>query len=124
VKTSVLARLIVPFGLLAVQAVPMRADEAAVEIPTPTAVSRATKKVMPAYPIVALQLHLTGQLDVAITVNADGDVEDASVVKGNVIFSPSALTAVKQWKFLPLQKDGKPARMATVLTFSFHPQGN
>jgi TonB family protein len=46
-------------------------------------------------------------------------VEAAKVAKGNAVFSASALAAVKQWKFQPLEKDGKPVKMTTTIAFNF-----
>lgn len=104
--------------LLAGLALPALAEDV-VEIPTTLAMSRATKKVPPAYPPIAMQLKLKGELTVDIVVNAQGEVEDAKVAKGNAVFSQNALSAVKQWKFQPLEKDGKPVKMATTIAFNF-----
>lgn len=104
--------------LLTALAVPALAEDP-VELPATLAMNRATRKVTPAYPPIAAQLKLKGALAVDIVVNAQGDVEEAKVAKGNAIFSQNALSAVRQWKFQPLEKDGKPVRMATTIAFSF-----
>ena len=104
--------------LLAGLALPAMAEDV-VEVSTTLAMNRATKKVTPAYPPIAMQLKLKGELMVDIVVNAQGEVEDAKVAKGNAIFSQNAITAVKQWKFQPLEKEGKPVKMATTIAFNF-----
>lgn len=86
---------------------------------TASAMARVTKKVAPEFPSVAKQLNLSGPQEVAVVVNAAGDVEEAKVVKGNAVFSNSSLVAVKQWKFTPLVKDGQPIRFSSVLVFNY-----
>lgn len=82
---------------------------------TSTAMARVTKKVAPDYPMAAKQLNIQGSLEVAVTVNEAGDVEDAKVVKGNAMFSQSCLAAVKQWKFTPYEK----GKFTAVIVFNF-----
>lgn len=94
--------------------------EDVVELSPTLAMNRATKKVTPAYPPVAQQLRLKGELMVDIVVNTQGDVEEAKVAKGNAVFSQNALTAIKQWKFQPLERDGKPVKMTTTIAFNFN----
>jgi TonB family protein len=89
------------------------------QVATASAMARVTKKVAPEFPLAAKQLNLSGPQEVAVVINAAGDVEAAKVVKGNVVFSNASLAAVKQWKFTPMQKDGQPIRFATVLMFNY-----
>jgi protein TonB len=95
---------------------PLLAQEA---IPTANAMARVAKKVSPEYPPAAKQLNVSGTQEVQITVSPDGDVEDAKVLKGNAMFTQASLSAVKQWKFQPLVKDGSPQRFTTVIIFNY-----
>ena len=88
-------------------------------ITTANAMVRATKKVSPDFPVAAKQLHITGALEVQVTVSKTGDVIDAKVLKGNMMFSSSSTAAAKQWKFSPLVKDGAASEFMAVLIFSF-----
>ena len=97
------------------------AAEEAVRIPQPTAMSNVTSKVAPAYPPVARQLRLTGDVEVDVIIDEEGKVEDAKVVKGNAVFSASTVDAVKKWSFKPIQVQGKASKVLTTLTFSFKP---
>lgn len=97
------------------------AAEEAVRIPQPTAMSNVTSKVAPAYPPVARQLRLTGDVEVDVTIDEEGKVEDAKVVKGNAVFSAATVDAVKKWAFKPIQVQGKASKVLTTLTFSFKP---
>ncbi len=89
------------------------------QLSTTTAMARVAKKVTPDFPVAARQLNVQGQSEVQVVVNAQGDVEDAKVVKGNAMFSQSSLAAVKQWKFTPLMKDGQPEKFSTVIVFNY-----
>ncbi|MGJ5817609.1 energy transducer TonB [Paludibaculum fermentans] len=86
---------------------------------TANALARAAKRVSPEYPIAARQLNIQGQQEVAIVVNAQGDVSEAKVMKGNAMFTSASVAAAKQWKFSPLTKDGQPMGFTTVLIFSY-----
>jgi protein TonB len=89
------------------------------EITTANAMGRVVKKVAPAFPVAAKQLNVTGTQDVQITVDEQGNVVDAKVLKGNALFTQSSLAAVKEWKFTPLLKDGQPVKFTTIITFNY-----
>lgn len=83
------------------------------------AMARVTKKVTPEYPAAAKQLNVTGSQEVQIVVGPSGDVEDAKVLKGNALFTTASLSAVRQWKFTPLVKDGQPVRFTSTVTINY-----
>jgi TonB family protein len=58
-------------------------------------------KVPPVYPPIARQLGITGVVVVTTTVDATGKVIKAESTSGNKLLAPSAIDAVKQWKFAP-----------------------
>jgi len=61
----------------------------------------AVHKVPPVYPPIARQLGITGVVVVTTTVDASGKVIKAESTSGNKLLAPSAIDAVKQWKFAP-----------------------
>lgn len=66
------------------------------------------KRVMPVYPEEAKADNLEGIVYVQIWVAKDGSVKDAKIAKSEQpAFNKSALEAVRQWTFVPAQKDGK-----------------
>ena len=87
---------------------------------TDAAMSLATKRVVPVYPVVAKQLHITGESDVKVVVDESGSVTDAKVVKGNAMFTSASVAAAKAWKFTPLTKDGTVTAFETTLVFQFN----
>jgi TonB family protein len=69
---------------------PLRAQERA-----------AIHKVPPVYPPIARQMGITGTVVVTTTVDPTGKVIKAESTSGNKLLAPSAIDAVKQWKFAP-----------------------
>jgi len=105
--------------LVAVVAVVCATAQEPVPMATASAMARVAKKVAPEYPQAARQLNVQGSQEVAIVVNAQGDVEDVKVIKGNAMFSVASVSAVKQWKFTPLVKDGQSLKFSSVLLINY-----
>jgi TonB family protein len=61
----------------------------------------AVHKVPPVYPPIARQMGITGTVVVTTTVDPTGKVVKAESTSGNKLLAPSAIDAVKQWKFAP-----------------------
>jgi TonB family protein len=61
----------------------------------------AVHRVPPVYPPIARQLGISGTVLVITTVDATGKVVKAESNSGNKLLAPSAIDAVKQWKFAP-----------------------
>jgi TonB family protein len=59
------------------------------------------KRVQPAYPELARKMHISGSVKMEVNVDADGQVQDVSVVKGHSLLRDAATTAVKKWVFQP-----------------------
>jgi TonB family protein len=61
----------------------------------------AVQRVPPVYPPMARQMRITGVVVVTATVDASGKVVKAESSSGNKLLAPSAIDAVRQWKFSP-----------------------
>jgi TonB family protein len=105
--------------LLAVLACGWAFGQSIAQVPTNEAMARVVRKVAPTFPVAARQLNITGTQEVAIVVSAQGEVEEAKVLKGNAMFTMTSTTAAKQWKFTPYVKDGQPTKFATTLIFNY-----
>ncbi|MCI0406919.1 MAG: TonB family protein [candidate division Zixibacteria bacterium] len=69
------------------------------------------RQVKPAYPPLAYQNKIEGQVVVKILVDTDGKVLDTRIDKSsNEIFNEEAIAAVKQWNFKPAILNKKPVR--------------
>lgn len=79
------------------------------------------RHVDPEYPAGARTRGLDGWVDVELTVKEDGTVADASVVRAEPadIFDKAALDAVRQWRYEPVQRDGKTVEQRTRVRIRF-----
>ena len=68
----------------------------------------------------AKQMGVSGKVSVTAIVDTSGAVEKVEIVSGNVMLGKACVAAVEKWKFNPFEGDGKPARAAAHLEFSFH----
>ncbi len=63
----------------------------------------------PAYPAAARAAGVQGVVVVRLTIDEQGNVRDAKIVKGDSNFDDVVLAAVKSWKYEPAKhQDGKP----------------
>lgn len=71
---------------------------------------RSKNLAPPKYPAEAAAARITGRVVVIVNVAADGSVSDARVEKSQPagVFDQATLDAVRQWKFEPAIKDGRP----------------
>jgi protein TonB len=85
---------------------------------------RRTRYVEPVYPKDALEKGLRGDVRVRITVDTDGHVRDAEVISSSPpgVFEKSALTAVRRWRFRPIEVDGKAVEASATTTVVFQPK--
>jgi protein TonB len=77
--------------------------------------------VDPVFPEIARQHDLTGFVDLEFTVRADGSVTDVTVLKAQPagIFEKSAVAAVSQWRYRPIERNGVPVNEHARLRLNF-----
>jgi TonB family protein len=75
---------------------------AVLAIPAWTAGERPVKtRISPVYPEIARRLKITGNVRLAVTVDAEGKVTGVTTVSGNRFLSSAAEDAVRKWRFEP-----------------------
>jgi TonB family protein len=77
------------------------------------------KKVPPEYPEAAKKAHIQGQVVLRAIISKDGDVENLQIISGHPQLVPSAIDAVKQWKYRPYLQQGKPVEVETEIDVNF-----
>jgi len=78
------------------------------------------EKVSPKYPEEAKKEGVTGKVIVEALLGTDGRVMEAKVVNdADSRLAQAAVDAVKQWKFKPAEKNGKPVKVKTTVTLNF-----
>lgn len=61
---------------------------------------RAVKsRIAPVYPEIAKRMHISGEVKLEATVDADGKVKDVKAVSGNHLLGGAAEEAVRKWRF-------------------------
>lgn len=99
----------------------------AAAVPQETAVRssefKRTRYVEPVYPKDALKHGVSGEVRLRLTVDTDGRVKLAEVISSSPpgIFEESALSAVRRWRFRPIEVDGKAVEASATTTVVFRP---
>jgi protein TonB len=95
----------------------------------PTAPIRVGGKVLPpraifapppAYPVLARQAHVEGEVVLDATFDAQGSVTNLTVISGPQLLYAAALQTVKTWKYEPVYLNGLPMPFLMEVTLHFH----
>ena len=73
-------------------------------------------RVKPVYPPLATQIHKEGRVELRARISTDGSIRSLEVVGGDALFFPSALDAVRQWRYKPTILNGQPVEIDTHIT--------
>lgn len=81
----------------------------------------ASSQVMPRYPAAALRTGQAGTVMVAATIDANGVPVDVSIDdrSGSRELDRSAMQAVRQWRFQPALRNGKPVQASVRVPVEF-----
>jgi len=82
------------------------------------AVSIVTR-VEPKYPDEAKRQHVEGQVILHAIIGVDGAVKEVTVISGPRELGPSALEAVKQWRYKQTLINGQPIEVDTTIAVDF-----
>ena len=104
------------------------------EIPSPTPpVSSSTPKTSkleapvlikrkdPVYSEEAKEKGITGAVELHFTINAEGNVRDVRVIKGNLLLGQAAIDAVQAWHYQPARLNGLPVEAESSVVVNFRP---
>jgi protein TonB len=76
-------------------------------------------KVQPIYPPEARRMHVQGSVVIDAKVTAKGQVEELKLVSGDPLLAPTAMDAVRRWRYTPYSLNGQPIAKETRITISF-----
>jgi protein TonB len=76
-------------------------------------------RVQPEYPTLARQARVQGVVVLRAMISRDGAIENLQVLSGNPLLTPSALNAVRQWRYRPYVLNGEPVEVETEVTVNF-----
>src|SRR5687768_3407623 len=80
------------------------------------------KEVKPSYTAEAMRARIQGVVGLECVIETDGRVGEATVIRSlDAVhgLDAQAIKAVKQWRFKPAMRDGKPVRTAVAIEMSF-----
>jgi periplasmic protein TonB len=78
------------------------------------------KKVPPVYPALAAQGRISATVMLEARVDVNGRVTTATILRGHPLFDEAAVTAVKQWRYMPLLLNGEPTEFILTVTLFFN----
>jgi TonB family protein len=107
-------------GSIASEAAPIPADSAN-RVRVSEGVMRAFRieESDAVYPPLALQARIEGTVILRLQISKAGDVEKLDLISGHPMLAPSAIEAVKQWKYKPYLVNGDPKPVETVVSINF-----
>lgn len=76
-------------------------------------------KVQPTYPAIARQARVQGAVELRAIISKTGTIENLVVVRGHPMLTPSAIEAVRQWRYRPYLLNGEPIEVETEITVNF-----
>lgn len=75
--------------------------------------------VPPVPPELAVRANVHGIVIVEVTIDVDGTVKDARLLRSIPMLDAAALEAVRQWRYEPTTIDGKPVPVIMTVTVTF-----
>lgn len=76
-------------------------------------------KVAPQYPPDARDQHIQGTVLLKVKIDKQGSVYNVELISGHPQLAPSAIEAVKQWKYKPYLLNGNPVEVETQVQVNF-----
>jgi TonB family protein len=74
------------------------------------------RRIEPAYPALARQIHREGRVELRAIIGTDGNIQSLQVVAGDPLFVRSAVEAVQQWHYKPTYLNGQAVEIDTYIT--------
>jgi protein TonB len=83
--------------------------------------SHLVQQVTPAYPILARQTRVQGNVILEAVITREGTIDPGRlrVISGHVLLIKAAEDAVKQWRYRPTLLNGQAVEIITTITISF-----
>jgi len=76
-------------------------------------------RVEPLYPSLAKAARVQGEVVLKAIIDKDGNIQDLQLSSGHPMLVPSAIAAVKQWRYKPYLLNGNPVEVETTITVIF-----
>jgi protein TonB len=73
----------------------------------------------PVYPVEAVRAHVEGTVELRVMVDQSGTVENIRLVSGPPLLVPTAITAVKQWRYGRTALNGRAVESVEDVSVTF-----
>lgn len=80
---------------------------------------RQIVKTAPAYPVLARQARVQGEVVLDAVIDTEGKVINVSVVSGHPLLIEAAINCVRQWKYEPTYLNEEPIAVQLIVKVSF-----
>jgi periplasmic protein TonB len=104
-------------------AVPKVATPQRVRVSQGVSTGLLIKKVTPNYPPLARQARIQGQVVLQAEISKEGTIQNLQLISGHPMLAPSAIEAVKQWRYKPYLLNGEPVAVETQVVVNFSLSG-
>src|SRR5437660_7629158 len=104
-------------------AVPKVATPQRVRVSQGVSTGLLVRKVNPNYPPLARQARIQGTVVLQAEISKDGSIQNLRLISGHPMLAPSAIEAVKQWRYKPYYLNGEPVEVETQITVIFSLSG-
>jgi TonB family protein len=88
-------------------------------VPAKVTAAAIVTHTTPRYPPQARADHIQGDVILHAIIDKEGYISELQVLAGDDLLAQSALEAVRQWRYKPMQFDGEPAEVDTTITITF-----
>jgi len=76
-------------------------------------------RVEPAYPPLARAARVQGEVVLSAVIDVNGQITNLQLVSGHPMLVPSAIAAVRAWRYKPYLLNGTPVEVETTITVIF-----
>ena len=76
-------------------------------------------KQEPTYPPLARSARVQGEVVLSAVIDVNGQITNLQLVSGHPMLVPSAIEAVKPWRYKPYLLNGQPVEVETTITVIF-----
>ena len=90
-----------------------------IHVSTGVQAAKLITQVNPVYPALARQARVAGTVRLTAIVGRDGAIRNLQVMSGHPLLTPSALEAVKQWRYQPTLLNDEPVEVITQIDVNF-----
>jgi len=80
-------------------------------------------RVDPPYPPLARAARVQGEVVLSAIISINGDIQNLQLVSGHPMLVPTAIEAVRQWRYKPYLLNGQPVEVETTITVIFSLNG-